>query len=277
MQQADVMHADPQSVSGARPIIRVRHACKSFVPFKGRSVEAIRDLTFDVAASDYVAIVGPTGAGKSVLFDCLLGLKTLDSGTIQIDGTQVADYVRRKSGGIARIFQEDRLLPWLSATDNVALGLQIRGVPEKERRAQARDWLEKVGLGRFADALPSELSGGMRQRANIARAFAIRPDIILLDEAFSALDEITAMKLRSDFQTLAHAQKMTFLIITHSIEEAIFLGNRILVFGSPARLVHEIDVPPGAAEDRGLVDSIRAEIRQCISASGRDDIASRQA
>jgi ABC-type nitrate/sulfonate/bicarbonate transport system ATPase subunit len=249
--------------------IRVEKAKKSFIQKSGGAVEAIRELTFDVADNEYFAIVGPTGAGKSVLFDCLLGLKSLDGGRITIDGEPVEKFIRKK-GRIARIFQEDRLLPWLTATDNVALGLQIQGVPEAERRERAREWLRAVGLGTFTEALPSEMSGGMRQRTNIARAFATGPEIILLDEAFSALDEITAMRLRSDFRALARRQKMTFLIVTHSIDEAIYLGTRILVFGAPARLVHQIAVPEGASDSPAEVDRIRSEIRHWISVSGRD-------
>ncbi len=253
------------------PKIRVSSARKTFRQKNGAEVEAISDLSFMVGDGEYVAIVGPTGAGKSVLLDCLLGLKTLDAGRIEIDGQDVERYVAGRKGRITRIFQEDRLLPWLSATDNVALGLQIQGVPEKERRERAAYWLEAVGLGRFRNAFPSELSGGMRQRVNIARAFAPNPEIILLDEAFSALDEITAARLRSDFQVLAHQQRMTFLIVTHSIEEAIFLAGRILVFGAPARLVREISVPPGASNDRSLVDRIRDDVRTWITAAGPRD------
>jgi ABC-type nitrate/sulfonate/bicarbonate transport system ATPase subunit len=153
----------------------------------------------------------------------------------------------------------------------VALGLQILGVAERERRERAAEWLEAVGLSPFRDAFPSELSGGMRQRVNIARAFAPDPEIILLDEAFSALDEITATRLREDFIALAHRQKMTFLIVTHSIEEAIILGNRILVFGAPARLLHEIRVPADGAQDRDTLDRIRGEIRDWISAAQRGE------
>ncbi len=135
--------------------------------------------------------------------------------------------------------------------------------------ASAHYWLDAVGLGGFRNAFPSELSGGMRQRVNIARAFAPEPEIILLDEAFSALDEITAARLRGDFQALAHRRRMTFLIVTHSIEEAIELAGRILVFGAPARLVREIAVPPGASEDRAVVDRIRDDVRAWITAGGQ--------
>lgn len=259
----------PDAAAGAPVKVRVDRACKSFRQVNGGTVEAIRNLSFDVGDGEYIAIVGPTGAGKSVLFDCLLGLKRLTSGRIEIDGEPIESFSRTHKGRITRIFQEDRLLPWLSATDNVALGLQIQGVPERERRERAAEWLEAVGLGRFREALPSELSGGMRQRVNIARAFAPGPEIILLDEAFSALDEITAARLRADFAALARRQKMTFLIVTHSIEEAIFLGSRILVFGAPARVVHDIRVPAGASEDRALTEQIRAEIRGWIATAGR--------
>jgi ABC-type nitrate/sulfonate/bicarbonate transport system ATPase subunit len=249
--------------------VQVKDACKSFRQANGNEVEAIKGLSFAVAANEYVAIVGPTGAGKSVLLDCILGLKSLDQGVIEIDGRVAAHYAQVNKGRITRIFQEDRLLPWLSATDNVALGLQIMGVAERERRERAEHWLDAVGLGGFRDAFPSELSGGMRQRVNIARAFAPKPEIILLDEAFSALDEITAARLRGDFAELARREEMTFLIVTHSIEEAIFLADRILVFGAPARLVSEITVPPGAAADRPKMEKIRDEVRAAITRGAR--------
>lgn len=257
--------------SPAEAKIRVFGAHKAFRQANGGQVDAISDLSFDVADGEYVAVVGPTGAGKSVLLDCILGLKRLDAGHIVIDGEDVGRYAETHKGKITRIFQEDRLLPWLSATDNVALGLQIQGIPLNERRERAVRWLEAVGLGRFRNAFPSELSGGMRQRVNIARAFATEPEIILLDEAFSALDEITAERLRGDFAKLAHQQKMTFLIVTHSIEEAIFLAGRILIFGVPARVVQEIVVPASASTDRSSVDRIRDEVRNWIASGAFRD------
>jgi NitT/TauT family transport system ATP-binding protein len=255
--------------SGSAPKLVVEHARKGFRQASGQQTTAIADLSFSVASGEYVAIVGPTGAGKSVLLDCLLGLKHLDAGQIRIDGLPVENFVREKKGHITRIFQEDRLLPWLSATDNAAFGLQIQGVAETERRRSAASWLDAVGLSRFKDALPRELSGGMRQRVNIARAFACNPELVLLDEAFSALDEVTASKLRQDFKTLAQAQRTTYLIVTHSLDEAIFLANRILVFGAPARVMAEISVPPMAWEDRNVSDRIKAEVRSAIAAGAQ--------
>jgi ABC-type nitrate/sulfonate/bicarbonate transport system ATPase subunit len=251
------------------PKLVVEGARKSFQQASGGKVVAIADLSFAVQSGEYVAIVGPTGAGKSVLLDCLMGLKYLDAGEIRIDGQPVKNFVREKKGHITRIFQEDRLLPWLSATDNAAFGLQIQGVAEAERRKRSAGWLNAVGLSAFKDALPRELSGGMRQRVNIARAFAPDPELVLLDEAFSALDDVTASRLRVDFKTLAQSQQTTFLIVTHSIDEAIFLANRILVFGAPARLMAEIAVPPRAWEDRAISDRIKEEIRSLIIAGAR--------
>jgi NitT/TauT family transport system ATP-binding protein len=256
-------------ISRVAPKLVVDHARKSFRQTSGLHTTAIADLSFSVEAGDYVAIVGPTGAGKSVLLDCLLGLKRLDAGQIRIDGLPVENFVRDNKGHITRIFQEDRLLPWLSATANAAFGLQIQGIAEAERRRRAAVWLDAVGLSGFKDALPRELSGGMRQRVNIARAFAPNPELVLLDEAFSALDDVTASKLRQDFKILAQAQRTTFLIVTHSIDEAIFLANRILVFGAPARLMAEIAVPPQAWEDREVSDRIKAEVRSAIVAGAR--------
>jgi NitT/TauT family transport system ATP-binding protein len=257
--------------AAAAPKLVVEGARKSFRQSGGVETTAITDLSFCVNSGEYVAIVGPTGAGKSVLLDCLLGLKHLDAGQIRIDGLPVENFVRDRKGHITRIFQEDRLLPWLSATDNAAFGLQIQGIGAIERRRRAAIWLDAVGLSAFKHALPRELSGGMRQRVNIARAFAPNPELVLLDEAFSALDEVTAQRLRLDFKTLAQAQHTTFLIVTHSIDEAIFLANRILVFGAPARVMAEIAVPPQAWEDRDASERIKAQVRALIVADARPD------
>ncbi len=245
--------------------IRVTGACKTFAHKSGGSAEAIRLLTFDVEEGEFLVIVGETGAGKSVFFDCLMGLKPLTAGRIEIDGLDAPAFRAERTQRIARIFQEDRLLPWRTAAENVAIGLEIQGVERAERIATARRWIDAVGLHGYADAYPGELSGGMRQRVNIARAFALSPDILLMDEAFSALDEITASRLRSDFLALAHTNRMTYLIITHNIDEAITLGSRILVFGAPAQVVRDIRVTPEMKEDPIAWKSLHGDILASLS------------
>src|ERR1700730_4636336 len=152
MAEAD-MAAEIVSAQARSPKLLVARARKSFRTSSGAEISAIADLSFSVKSGEYVAIVGPTGAGKSVLLDCLLGLKYLDAGQICIDGFPVENFVREKKGHITRIFQEDRLLPWLSASDNAAFGLQIQGVSQAERRKPGVRWLDAVGLSAFKDDL----------------------------------------------------------------------------------------------------------------------------
>src|SRR6185437_5341180 len=145
-------------------------------------------------------------------------------------------------GRIATVFQQDRLLPWRSALDNAKLPLELIGLPEDEQRTRALAWLNRLGLGNFVNAYPHELSGGMRQRVAIARAFAVEPDILLADEAFGHLDEVTAAELRDTFLKLARESGATAILITHQLEEAIGVGDRIIVFGKSARLLADIHV-----------------------------------
>ena len=140
------------------------------------------------------------------------------------------------------MFQQDRLLPWRSALDNARLPLELIGLPEDEQRERALAWLNRLGLGQFTNAFPHELSGGMRQRVAIARAFAVEPDIMLADEAFGHLDEVTAAELRETFLALARECGSTAILITHQLEEAIGVGDRIVVFGKSAKLLADIHV-----------------------------------
>lgn len=253
-----------------QPKIRVCNISKVFYQKKkGKRIVAIEQLDFDVNEGEYLVIVGETGAGKSVFFDCLLGLKEVSSGEILIDNKPAEDYAKKNVGKITRIFQEDRLLPWRTATENVKLGLEIAGVDKDEQIRTAQYWLKQVGLAGFEHSYPNELSGGMRQRVNIARAFATKPEILLLDEAFGGLDEVTATRLRRDFISLAHSQKMTFLMVTHLLEEALELGDRILIFGSPARLVGEMHVPPDVSKDPVLFREYHGKIKHLIENEGR--------
>jgi NitT/TauT family transport system ATP-binding protein len=195
-----------------------------------------------VIAREVVAIVGQTGCGKSTFFDLMIGLEAPTEGSIRIgDKSPHSDFDHFR-GRIATVFQQDRLLPWRSALDNARLPLELIGLPEPEQRDRALTWLQRLGLESFTDAYPHELSGGMRQRVAIARAFAVEPDILLADEAFGHLDEVTAAELRDTFLKLARECGSTAILITHQLEEAISVGDRIVVFGKSAKLLADIHV-----------------------------------
>jgi NitT/TauT family transport system ATP-binding protein len=203
---------------------------------------AIDRLDLDIAPREVVAIVGQTGCGKSTFFDLMIGLEQPTAGSIRIgEKTPYGDFDYFR-GQIATVFQQDRLLPWRSALDNVKLPLELIRLPEGEQHQRSLFWLERLGLGNFAHAYPHELSGGMRQRVAIARAFVVQPNILLADEAFGHLDEVTAAELRETFLALARECGSTAILITHQLEEAIGVGDRIVVFGKSARLLADIDV-----------------------------------
>jgi NitT/TauT family transport system ATP-binding protein len=228
----------------------------------GEAVVAIDRLDLVIAPREVVAIVGQTGCGKSTLFDLMIGLEQPTEGRIAIGGkTPYGDFDHFR-GRIATVFQQDRLLPWRSAIDNVKLPLELLGLSETEQESRALGWLERLGLARFAQAFPRELSGGMRQRVAIARAFVVQPGILLADEAFGHLDEVTAAELRDTFVTLARESRATAVLITHQLEEAIAVGDRIVVFGKSAALLADIHVaqwPP--AEHAALREAIQATLQ----------------
>jgi NitT/TauT family transport system ATP-binding protein len=225
------------------PPIHVRSLRKIFrQTTTGQAVVAIDRLDLTISPREVVAIVGQTGCGKSTFFDLMIGLEAPTEGSIHIGDRSPHgdfDYFR---GKIATVFQQDRLLPWRSALDNARLPLELIGLPEQEQRERALAWLNRLGLSHFTNAYPHELSGGMRQRVAIARAFAVEPDILLADEAFGHLDEVTAAELRETFLKLARECGSTAILITHQLEEAIGVGDRIIVFGQSARLLADIKV-----------------------------------
>jgi NitT/TauT family transport system ATP-binding protein len=233
----------------------------------GQSVVAIERLSLCIEPGELVAIVGQTGCGKSTLFDLLIGLEHPTGGSIVIGGKTPYDDFNHFRGRIATIFQQDRLFPWRSALDNVKLPLELIGVAEDVQQTRAMDWLKRLGLEKFANAYPRELSGGMRQRVAIARAFAVQPEILLADESFSALDEVTAGELRRTFVALAREFSSTAILITHQLEEAISVGDRIVVFGKSASLLADVKMSDW---DRADHPRLRAAIQNTLQANAPD-------
>jgi len=245
------------------PPIEVRQLRKVYrQAVSGQAVVAIDGLDLTIAPREIVAIVGQTGCGKSTFFDLMIGLEAPSSGAISIGGkTPYGDFDHFR-GQIATVFQQDRLLPWRSSLDNVRLPLELMGVPEEVQRERSLAWLERLGLKSFVDAYPHELSGGMRQRVAIARAFVMEPDILLADEAFGHLDEVTAGELRETFLALARECGSTAILVTHQLEEAIAVGNRIVVFGRSAALLADIRVAQWRADEHArLREAIQATIQ----------------
>ena len=224
-------------------IVQVASVSKAFASGSGNNrFTAVDDVSFTVASGEVLGIVGRTGCGKSTLVNMLLGLETPTSGDIRIDGLSPSDDFRSMRGKLAAVFQTDRLLPWYSALDNAALGLEAQGVALSCRRDKAAEWLALVGLAGWEGHYPHQLSGGMRQRVAIARAFAIDPLVVLLDEAFGHLDEVTAQTLRDDCMALVRAGRQASIVVTHNITEALEIGTRVLVLGRPARVLASYDL-----------------------------------
>ena len=244
-------------------VVEVESVRKDFeAGVDGERFTAVKDVSFSVAKREIVCICGKTGCGKSTLVNLMLGIDQPTDGSIRIDGLSPHDDFMKMRGKLAAVFQTDRLLPWRNVLDNAAIGLEVAGVEKDERYEAASNWLTKVGLGGWEEAYPHQLSGGMRQRTAIARAFVTSPQVILLDEAFGHLDEVTAYKLREDCLALIEETHAAAIVVTHNISEALEIGTRIMVLGRPARVlsVHEL-TELRAADDWAIQrDKVRQEI-----------------
>jgi len=209
----------------------------------GAPVAAVQGLSFRIFKKEIVCFVGKTGCGKSTTFKLLTGLEAPTEGRVLANGRDPhADFGHFRSQ-FGMVFQTDRLLEWRTALQNVTVGLEILGYARAEREEIGRKWLNEVGLAGYEHAYPHQLSGGMRQRVAISRAFSVDPGILLCDEAFGHLDEITAEHLRRVFRRLVDETGKTALVITHDIAEAVGLGNRIVVLGKPARVLYDAPIP----------------------------------
>ena len=213
-------------------ILEIRNVSKKFVS-KNREILAVDNISFNVKYNEFLSIVGPSGCGKSTLLRMIAGLEKPTSGEILMDGRRI------EGPGAERglVFQQYTLLPWRNVLDNVAFGLEIRGIPKKERYKIARRFIKMIGLEGFEEAYPYELSGGMQQRVAIARTLANDPKVVLMDEPFGALDTQTRTILQHELLKIWEKEKKTVLFVTHSVDEAIYLSDRVIVMTArPGRI-----------------------------------------
>ena len=232
------------------------------------SVQALRDLSLDVAAGSFTVLIGPNGCGKSTFLRVVAGLLRPEAGSITVGGTPP----RGGDGRVGLGYQQPRLLPWRSTLENVALPLELQGLPADDRRARALEALQRVGLAGAAQLRPRELSGGMQQRAALARALISDPPVLLLDEPFSALDALTRETFDAELQRIWLEHPRTVLLVTHSVAEAVQLADRIAVMSAaPGRVVRSVavDLPrPRSAELLGdpRAAEIASEVRSLLAA-----------
>jgi NitT/TauT family transport system ATP-binding protein len=222
-------------------LIEIAGLSKTFPPRgKDAPVEAIHELSLTVNDGEFLTVLGPSGCGKTTLLRIIAGLEGWDEGTIRIDGKDL----RGPGPERAMVFQSFALLPWATILQNVAFGLDLRGVPKRVREPRAQELIEMVGLKGFENRLPGQLSGGMQQRVGLARALAVDPQILLMDEPFGALDEQTRRLLQEELLVIWEQTRKTVLFITHSMEEAVLLGDRVVLMSPrPGRIVEIVDVP----------------------------------
>jgi ABC-type nitrate/sulfonate/bicarbonate transport system ATPase subunit len=219
-----------------RPKIEVRSVSKTFET-RGGPVPVLDDLSFEVADGEFVAIVGPSGCGKSTLLGVLAGFERPDQGEVQVDGEPVREPGRK---GMF-IFQQPSLFPWLDLERNLVFGLN--GESSETRRSLVAHYIALVGLEGFERAFPNQLSGGMQQRAELARALMVKPEILYLDEPFGALDALTRLRMRAELLRILSRERHTVLLVTHDVEEALHLADRVLVLSPrPARIQHVVEV-----------------------------------
>lgn len=236
------MGKDPAGKGATRvALLEVAGVNKTYAD-ASRSITVLEGISFCVEPGEFVCLVGPSGSGKSTLLRMIAGLDQATRGSILYRGKPVTE----ATDHIAVVFQSFALLPWLTVSGNVELGLEARGVAKEERRWRANRFIDKVGLDGFEEAYPRELSGGMKQRVGIARALTVEPELLLMDEPFSALDALTAQNLREEVLTLWRDETLpvdSVVMVTHGIEEAVLMADRILVMSSrPGRIKADVRV-----------------------------------
>ncbi|MFG1710370.1 ABC transporter ATP-binding protein [Nonomuraea sp. M3C6] len=254
--------------------IEVAGLSKTYRRVVGREISltaALADVSFSVAPQEFVSVIGPSGCGKSTIMKILAGLLDPTSGSVKVSGRPV------EGPGIDRgcVFQSPGLMPWKTVVDNVVLALEFAGVPKRERRRRAKEYVGLVGLDGFERHHPGELSGGMQQRVGIARALAIEPVVLLMDEPFGALDALSRTRMQDELLRIWEQTKKTVLFITHSIEEAVVLSDRVLVMGNGVIAADvPIDLPRPRSRHTLLADprtlELMRDLERLIGHSGDD-------
>lgn len=234
--------------------IEIKDASKTFEQ-NGQTFTALEGVNLSIERGEFICLLGPSGCGKSTLLNAIAGFSPVTSGSVKIDGKEVTE----PSTKYVTIFQNYGLLPWRTAEKNVELGLEPRGISKEERKKIAEKYLDLVGLVDFKDSYPRQLSGGMQQRVAIARALAVDPEIIYMDEPFGALDAITRMKLQEDIRNISREEHKTIIFVTHDIEEAIYLADRIVIMTpNPGKVKTVVNVKLRSDRDRTADDFLVA-------------------
>jgi NitT/TauT family transport system ATP-binding protein len=238
----NTMPSPPDSLAMAHPLVSLRGVAKTFA----NGTTALEGLDLDIRPGELVSLLGPSGCGKSTALRIIAGLIEPSAGFVEWPGSTSSDH----RGEIGFVFQDPTLMPWADVADNVWLPLRLRGVSRTKARARIEEGLALVGLFDFAGAYPRELSGGMKMRVSIARALSLRPKLLLMDEPFAALDEITRFRLNDDLLRLQREIGCTIVFVTHSVYESVYLSSRVLVMAArPGRIVAELPVDAPVPRD----------------------------
>ncbi|NPV62276.1 MAG: ABC transporter ATP-binding protein [Methanotrichaceae archaeon] len=250
-------------------LLEIKNVGKLF-QVDGQDMEALQDINLSIRDHEFVCFIGPSGCGKTTLLRIIAGLDDPSSGSVYLDG----DLIMGPGPERGMVFQEYSLFPWRTVIDNIAFGLELKGVNKKERLERSKQYLKMVGLERFSDRYPHELSGGMKQRVAIARALVNDPKALLMDEPFGALDAQTRNIMQSELLRIWEEERSTVVFVTHSVDEAIYLADRIVIMSArPGRIkdVISIDIPRPrvrtSTEVNGIRDRILADLKSEIVTS----------
>jgi NitT/TauT family transport system ATP-binding protein len=260
-----------EQAGGGKPLVSVRHVSKQFA----NGTLAVRDVNLDLGTGQFISLLGPSGCGKSTLLRMIAGLGAPSTGTIEWPTTS-HDASGKPERDLGFVFQDPTLMPWANALANVMMPLILKHVPKREAEARSAEMLELVGLKGFETSYPRELSGGMKMRVSIARALVMRPKILLMDEPFAALDEITRHRLNDDLLELWWKTRFTAVFVTHSVFESVYLSKRIVVMAArPGRVMADLDVDaPYPRDELFRTSSDYAHLCRVVSGKLKEAIGS---